>query len=433
MIKKKKKTFKKSNLLLKKALKYIPGGTQTFSKSYLQYPQGFSPLYLKYAKGSKVIDVDNNKYTDFVSSLLAINIGHNDKDINSAVISQIKKSNIYSLPNELEINVSKKIVDNIKSADQVRFGKNGADANSAAIRIARHQTQKDIILFCGYHGWHDWYISKTSRNYGIPKNIGKLTYNFIYNDIDSLKNCFTKFNNNVAAVIMEPMNIEFPKNNFLNKVKDLCKKNNSLLIFDEIITGFRFSVGGAQEIFNISPDLTTFGKGLSNGFPLSAVVGKKKYMKHLDNIFFSTTQGTETTSLAASLAAIDKFKKKNISKYLNEIGNYLITKFNKMLVNLKIEDLVTIKGHPSWTFIVFKNIYNIDLNIIKSFFIEQCIEKNLLCLGTHNLTYAHTYKDIDILIQNYYIIFEKLNTLLLNKKIENHIKGKILKPVFKVR
>jgi len=283
--------FLNSEKLLESARLSIPLGSQTFSKSITQLPFGVSPYFAKSAKGSKLIDVDDNQYIDFISALAAVNIGYLDEDITKAVIEQVQKGSIFSLSSELEIALAQKLNEIIPCSEMVRFGKNGSDVTSAAIRIARAYTKKDLVVVCGYHGWQDWYISSTTRNKGIPKDICKLTKKFNYNDIDSLKKIFKENKDNIACVILEPMNIKYPENNFLEKVKEITHQNNALLIFDEMITGFRFGLGGASEYFEITPDLATFGKAMANGYPISAICGKKEYMRMFEEVFFSFTFG----------------------------------------------------------------------------------------------------------------------------------------------
>ena len=229
--------YQESNDHLKRAEKSIPLGSQTFSKSKTQYPVGISPLYIDKAKGSEVWDIDGNKYYDLVNSLGAVTLGYQNKKIDNQVKKQLKKGTIFSLPGVLEAEVAELIIETVPSAEMVRFSKNGSDATSAAIRLARAYTGKTEIAFCGYHGWADWYIGATSMNKGVPDIVSALTHKFEYNNIDSLQEVFNKCENNIAAVILEPMNLAYPKNDFLNSVKKLAKKYNSVLIFDETISG----------------------------------------------------------------------------------------------------------------------------------------------------------------------------------------------------
>ena len=266
--------LKKSKLLFSQAKKIIPLASQTFSRSHFFFDKNYFPLFLKKGEGQFVTDIDGNKYLDFISALGSVSIGYGIKSINKFIMNNIRHGNCFTLSHPLEFKISKKLIKLIPSAEMVRFGKNGTDVNSAAIRLARHYTKKDIIAVCGYHGWQDWYIASTSMSSGVPKNVHKYIKKFIYNDIYSLEKILIK--NNCAAVIMEPLSYSLPQNNFLKEVRRLCNKYKAILIFDEICTGFRVSLGGAQKIYNVTPDISTFGKAMANGFPLAAIVGEKK-------------------------------------------------------------------------------------------------------------------------------------------------------------
>ena len=224
--------YKKSTTFLKRAELSIPIGSQTFSKSKTQYPVGASPLFIDHAKGPYTWDIDGNRYLDLVNSLAAITIGHNSKAVNNAVRKQLKKGILFSLPGVLETEVAELIISTVPSAEMVRFAKNGSDATSAAIRLARAYTDRSDIAFCGYHGWQDWYIGATTRNKGVPNQVSMLTHKFNFNDINSLKQIFEQNQGKIAAVILEPMSIEYPKENFLEEVKNITKNNGAVLIFD---------------------------------------------------------------------------------------------------------------------------------------------------------------------------------------------------------
>ena len=232
--------FDKSNRFIKIVEKNIPLGSQTFSKSKLFLPYKKTPLFLEKGSGCFVYDIDGNKYIDLISGLLSVSLGYNIKEINKKIQTQLNKGITFSLPSLLENNLAKKIINEIPSAEMVRFAKNGSDVTSAAIRLSRMITGRKLILTCGYHGWHEWYIGKTTMNAGIPEEMFVNTKTFKFNDISSFKKVFLKNKSKVAAVILEPMNIEWPNIKFLKKIREMCSKNNSILIFDEICTGFRF-------------------------------------------------------------------------------------------------------------------------------------------------------------------------------------------------
>ena len=423
--------YKKSEQLLDRALKSIPLASQTFSKSLTQYPRGVSPFFIEKGNGARVWDVDGNEYIDFVNSLAAVTLGYCDQVVDRAVQKQMKNGVIFSLPHTLEMEVSEKLIDIIPCAEKVRFAKNGTDATSASIRIARAYTGKEHIAVCGYHGWQDWYIGSTTRDLGVPKAVKELTHKFEYNNIESLERIFQ--GHELACVIMEPMNIEYPKDNFLEKVKELVHKNNALLIFDETITGFRYSLGGAQQFFGVIPDLATFGKGMANGYPLSAVVGSSKIMQKVEDIFFSGTFGGETLSLAAASVIIDKYKKEQVTEHFFEVGTYLLKQLNELINNNDLANIFWASGHPSWSFLHIKDQQQYNSFEIKTFFLQEMFKRGILTLGLHNLSFSHTYKDIDKLIAAYTEVLPMIKQHIDNQTLLENIQGEILEPLFKVR
>src|SRR3989344_9502750 len=274
-----KRKFTKSNKLLKKIGAKIPLASQTFSKSHLQYIQGCSPLFATRAKGARIWDVDGNEYIDFISGLLPVILGYRYRVVDDAIKRQLKAGIIFSLSSPLEYELAQLLIKHIPAAEMVRFGKNGSDVTAGAVRLARAVTGREHIAYAGYHGWHDWYIGATTRSLGVPKSTRELTHKFEYNNLASLEKIFADHPGTVAAVIMEPEGAVAPEKNFLNDVRELAHKNGALLIFDEIITGFRWSLGGAQKYYGVTPDLSSFGKSMANGMPISALVGTKKYME----------------------------------------------------------------------------------------------------------------------------------------------------------
>jgi glutamate-1-semialdehyde 2,1-aminomutase len=423
--------YKKSEQLLDRALESIPLASQTFSKSLTQYPRGASPFFIEKGNGARVWDVDGNEYIDFVNSLAAVTLGYCDEDVDKAVQEQMKNGVTFSLPHTLEMEVAEELIEIIPCAEKVRFAKNGTDATSASIRIARAYTGKEHIAVCGYHGWQDWYIGSTTRDLGVPNGVKELTHKFEYNNIESLKMIFQE--QELACVIMEPMNVEYPKDSFLDKVKELVHKNNALLIFDETITGFRYSLGGAQVLFDVVPDLATFGKGMANGYPLSAVVGSNKVMKKVEDIFFSGTFGGETLSLAAANAVIDKYKQCQVTKHFFEIGTYLLERLNKLINDNNLTDIFWTSGHPAWSFLHIKEQQKYNSFEIKTFFLQEMLKRGILTLGTHNLSFSHTKKEIDKLLEAYADVLPMIKKNIDNQTLLENIYGEILKPLFKVR
>ncbi len=427
------RSFKKSQEYLEEALKFIPLGSQTFSKSKTQFPYGVSPYFIDKAKGSKCFDIDGNEYIDFINGLASVTIGHCDVEITRAVTEQLEKGVIFSLPSPLEKEVAQKISEMVPCAQMVRFGKNGSDATSGAIRLARACTKRDRVAVCGYHGWQDWYIGSTARWLGVPKSTRDLTHTFSYNDIESLNTVLNKYKNEFAAVIMEPMNVEFPKDDFLHKVRELTHSHGALFILDETVTGFRLSKGGAQELFNIKPDLATFGKGLANGYPISAVCGAEKYMKMMEEVFFSFTFGGEALSLAAALATMKKIQNEPVIETLNKTGTALIEGLAVLLAKYGLEKNFEVKGHPAWSFLIMKDTAGYTSWQLKSLYMQEMMQRGILTLATHNLSYAHSTKDIAETLKAYDEVLLILKDAVENKKLEKLLRCKPIEPLFKVR
>lgn len=425
--------YEKSTEFLTRAEATIPIGSQTFSKSRTQYPVGISPLFATRAKGPYLWDLDGNKYIDLVSNLASITLGYRNQKVDSAVRKQMNLGNGFSLPSTLEAVVAEKITSLVPSAEMVRFGKNGTDATSAAIRLARAYTGRDYVAVCGYHGWQDWFIGSTSRNKGVPKKTSALTLTFKYNDIKSLEKIFSKHPKGIAAVILEPMTNEFPENKFLEKTKKLCRKYGAVLIFDETITGFRFSKGGAQEVFQVTPDLSTFGKGIANGYPLSVVCGSREIMREMENIFFSGTFGGELLSLAAANVVLGMHQKDEISPRLNKYGEELSQDLQKVIDQSDMSGLLEIKGHPTWKFLEWKDGSESTAPELKTFFMQEMFRSGILILSTHNVTLAHNKKIRGVIISKY----ERVLTLMKKAINSGNLKDKLevvpLKPLFKVR
>ena len=425
--------YAKSEEQLKRAEQTIPLGSQTFSKSRTQYPVGISPLYAARAKGAEIWDVDGNRYIDLVSSLASITLGYGDSKVDKAVKKQLRLGVSLSLSTKLEAEVSELIVGMVPSAEMVRFGKNGSDATSAAIRLARAFTGRDHIIVCGYHGWQDWYIGSTTRNKGVPESVSSLTHKFEYNNIESLRAVLDSLEGKVAAVIMEPMNVNFPNPEFLEQVQTLTRQEGALLIFDEIITGFRYSKGGAQELFGITPDLSTFGKGMANGFPLSAVVGRRDVMLAMEEIFFSGTFGGELLSLAAAKAVLEWHLREDLCGKLLSTGQNLSDKVEMAITQNGLAGVLKISGHPSWRFLNWTGTEDYSVDELRTYFMQEVFKRGLLVLSTHNVTLAHKPRVINKISGIYNEVFNKLNQALSNETLREELKATPLKPLFKVR
>ena len=427
-----KSRFLESERLLRLAEDVIPLGSQTFSKSRTQYPVGVSPFFASKGSGSYIWDVDGNKYVDLVASLAAVTLGYGDPDINRAVKKQLKKGVSLSLSSKLESVVAEKIVDLVPSAEMVRFAKNGSDATSAAVRIARYFTGKDHIISIGYHGWHDWYIGSTTRSMGVPSAVQELTLSAKYNDLSNVENLFEEVNGDVAAVILEPMNSIDPAPGYLESLRNFCSSKNILLIFDEVITGFRFANGGAQELFGVTPDLSCFGKGIANGFPISVIAGKREIMDGFKEVFFSGTFGGELLSLTAANEVLNKVRENRIIPELYRIGQVIQHGLKSQISQHKY-DFVNISGNPTWTFLNWTLSSEALQNQVKTYFLQEMFKRGILVLNTNNVTTTLSQKDISKVLIAYGEVFEAISQALEGNSLSALLECQPIVPLFKVR
>jgi len=425
--------YASSNQMLERAEQVIPLGSQTFSKSKIQYPQGYAPLYLKRGRGGRVWDVDDNEYVDLVCGLLPVLLGYCDADVDAAIRAQLDNGISFSLATELEVELAERLVEMIPCAEMVRFGKNGTDATSATIRLARAFTGRDHILTCGYHGWQDWYIGATTRSKGVPKAVGDLTHKVPFNDLDAVRKMFQQYSDDVAAIILEPMNVVEPFPGYLEELKELVHENGALLIFDEVITGFRYAKGGAQELFGVTPDLSSFGKAMGNGMPISAVVGRADIMHEMEEIFFSSTFGGETLSLAAAIATVDKIQDKPVIEHLWDTGDKIAGNVAELLQRFNLSEVVSLVGKAPWKLFQFVGQPNASSAAIKTLFLKEMLAKGVLLLGSNNICYAHDENDIELVVQAYESVFELIAQELESPGLDERLGVPLIRPVFAVR
>lgn len=308
--------------LYEKAVQIIPGGSQTGSKRPDGYAPGAFPIYLDRGAGCRVWDVDGNEYIDYIMALGPVNLGYAYPRVNDAVREQLEKATIVSLLDPLEVQLAEEIIKAVPCAEMVRFMKSGAEATSACVRVARAYTGREKLVHCGYHGWHDTFTASSASPRGVPQALRGLIRSFRYNDLESLESILREEGDETACIIMEPRTP--PVDGFLEGVRELADRYGAVLIFDEIVTGFRVALGGAQEYYGVTPDLAAFAKGMSNGLPLSAFVGKGEIMEVAKDLVISTTYGGEALSLAAGLATIRELREKNVFQHTWEMGRRLV-------------------------------------------------------------------------------------------------------------
>jgi len=425
--------YAESLSLLTRAERTIPLASQTFSKSRIQFPPDAAPLFLDSGKGGRVTDVDGNSYVDLVCGLLPVTLGYCDPDVDRAIGDQLAKGISLSLATRLEAELAERLVEIIPCAEMVRFGKNGTDATSAIVRLARAATGRDRIAVCGYHGWQDWYIGATTRHLGVPQAVRDLTHLFPYGDLAALEDLLESRKDEFALVMMEPANAIAPPDGYLQGMRDLAHKHGALFAFDEIITGFRFALGGAQELFGVTPDLASFGKGMANGMPISAVVGRADIMRLMEDIFFSGTFGGEALSLAASIATIDKMKDQNVITRLWDTGGALANGVRELAHRHGLDDVVTLAGFPPWMLVGFHDHAAARKEAIKTLYISEMAANGVLVNASHNICAAHDQADITQALDAYDAALGTIAAELAQGGLEDRLPVPAVEPVFAVR
>lgn len=424
------KTFVNSEKLLERELRVSPLAAQTYSKSYRYFCKGIAPSFMDHGEGCYIVDVDGNRYIDYMCALGPITVGYNIPEINEAVITQVKKFSSGSLQSELEVELAEKLCDIVPCAEMVRFVKNGGDATTAAVRLARAYTGRDIVLMCGYHGMHDWSIGASENYKGVPEAVRKLTINFEYNNLVDLENKLQE--NKVAAVILEPIQSNGPTAGFLEGVKKLTHKYGAILIFDEVVSGFRYALGGASEVYKVTPDLAAFGKGMANGYAISAVAGKKELLKQIeDGVFVSTTFGGDSVPMAAALATIKILEQPGFYEKLTGVGRIQRDGLERLIKKYNLENVLSVSGLPAHAGLSFEGHGSLSYLDIQSVYSQTMIEEGILVFAIYNLSGSHTDEEARKYLDANDKAFELIRKAVDNDNVDDILIGGKVNPVFK--
>lgn len=428
------RSFKKSNDMLMRAEKIIPLGTQTFSKSHLNFVRGAFPFFLERGQGAHVWDIDGNEYIDFLLALMPVILGYNDTDVNHAINEQMTKGISFSLASELEVELAEKLIELIPCAEMVRFGKNGSDVTAGALRVSRAFTGRDKVAVCGYHSWHDWYISATHYNLGVPSIEKSLINTFQYNNLDSLEELLKKEPDNYAAIIMEPANAVEPHAGFLEGVRALADQYGVVLVFDEIVTGWRAHLSGAQFLYGVTPDLSCFGKAMGNGMPISALVGRKDIMQIVEKVFLSSTFGGETLSIAAAIATIEKMIATDAIPKMLETASWLRENINQKILKHKMAEYISIEGVTWWPRVVWNEAAPEDKMLATSLLRQELAEAGILQGQGLNICLSH-HDEItrNEIINRWDKALSDLLPAFSSDNPSDHLRGSLMKPPFQVR
>ncbi len=426
--------------LWNRAKKIIPGGNNLLSKRQERFLPDQWPTYFKKAKGCEVWDLDGNRYLDFSYMGIGANIlGYCDPDVNRAVMRVIKDGNMTTLNAPEEVELAELLLKLHPWAGMVRFGRTGSDATQIAVRIARAYTRRDKVAFCGYHGWTDWYIAANIGNkralddqllpglksLGVPRVLKGTALPFHYNDIDELKAIVKK--NKIGVIIMEPIRELEPENNFLGKVRRIANQVGAVLIFDEITSGFRMAPGGAHVKYGVTPDIVLYGKGLGNGYPMSAIIGKKKIMDVAQETFISSTYWTERIGPAAALATIEKTLEKNVPRHLVATGKAITRGWKAAAKKHGLK--ITTFGIPPLTH--FRFGYGERNQALLTLFNQEMLARGFITTNAVYTSYAHKKTHVNQYLRAVNQVFAILKEALTKNDIKRRLKGPVADPTLK--
>jgi glutamate-1-semialdehyde aminotransferase len=422
--------FDSSLAMLARARRFIPGASQTLSKGSDMFVEGAYPLFLERGRGCRVWDVDGNEYVDYILGLASITLGYGYPAVSEAVARQLERGSIFSLPHPLEAEVAERLTEIIPCAEMARFFKTGSEADAAAVRVARAATGREVILYCGYLGWHEWHAVTTPRSKGIPKDLDHLVVPFAYNDLGSLEAALEEHRGQVAAVMMEPVLLDAPAHGFLAAVKAAAHRQGALLIFDEIVTGFRWAIGGAQEHFGVVPDLATFGKGMANGFPLAAVVGRRELMREFEDVFVSSTFGGDTLALAAASATIAEYRRRPVIQHLWRAGRRFQDGFRAAAARTGVP--VECVGYPVHPKIVVPHEREQTRRLLVSLFLQETARRGVIFhFAGFNVSFSHSDAEVDASLEACEQALRVMGEALADGRVAERLEGKPYVEVFR--
>jgi glutamate-1-semialdehyde 2,1-aminomutase len=399
--------FTRSRQLRDRVHDLIPGGCHTYAKGDDQFPE-LAPAFIARGQGCHVWDVDGNEYIEYGMGCRAVTLGHAYAPVVKAAQEEMLRGANFTRPALVEFECAEKLLGMIEGAEMVKFAKDGSSATTAALKLARAYTGRDHVAFCGDHPFfatHDWFMGTTPLDAGIPQAVKDLTLTFRYNDVDSVRELFDRYPNQIAALILEPAKYEDPEDDYLHKVQDLCHANGAVFILDEMITGFRWHNGGAQKYYNITPDLSAFGKALGNGFSVSALSGKRELME-LGGLFhdkervflLSTTHGAETHALAAAIAVMDTYQHEPVIQRLNEQGEKLRMGANQVIASHGLSEYVEVLGRPCNLVYATRDQQKRPSQAFRALFMQEIIQRGVLG-PSFVISYSHTDEDVEKTVQ----------------------------------
>ena len=430
----------KSQSMYIKAKKIIPGGTQLLSKRPEQFLPDYWPAYYEKASGCEIWDLDGNKYIDMsYMGVGACTIGYADPDVNAAVEHVVKNGNITTLNAPEEFELAELLIQLHPWAEMVRYTRGGGDAMAVAVRIARAATKKDIVLFSGYHGWHDWYLSANIANEsaldgklisglapsGVPRNLKGTSYPFYYNSKQQFLDLIKDYGDQIGAVVAETIRNIQPEPGFFDVLVEETKKRKIPLIFDEVSSGFRTNTGGAHLLMDVVPDMAVFAKGMSNGYPMAAIIGKSWVMDAAQDSFISSTYWTERIGPAATIAAIKKMLKFKVQDHMIHVGKMVLDGWKELSdkhgLNLQMNSFYPL-GHFDFP----------DKKLeLKTLYTQEMLKIGFLATNSFYACYAHKEEHVKAYLEACDEVFELISKVLIEGKIDKYLEGPVCQTGFK--
>jgi len=432
------KSYTKSRALQNKAHALIPGGCHTYAKGDDQYPEQ-SPGFVARGHGCHVWDVDGNEFIEYGMGLRAVTLGHAYEPVIRAACDEMSRGSNFTRPSPIEVTCAESLLDILKGAEQVKFAKDGSTVVSAAVKLARAFTGRDMVAICADHpffSYNDWFIGTTAIKGGIPAANVSLTLTFPYNNLTALKQLFQQYPNRIACVLLEAARLDDPAPGFLKGLQELCRTQGAVLIFDEMITGFRWDLGGAQRYYGVTPDLSTFGKAMANGFALSALVGRREIMElgglqhEKERVFLlSTTHGAETHAMAAAIATMQVYRQEPVIEHLHRQGERLRNGVNQVIGTLGLAGHINVVGRACNLQFGTKDGNGAPSQAYRALFLQELIRNGVIA-PSFVVSYSHTDADIDQTIDATYRALE-IYRAALSDGAEKYLIGPPVKPVYR--
>ncbi len=438
---KKKETTRNGITLWNKAKQIIPGGSQLLSKRSEMFLPGGWPSYYQKAKGIEVSDLDGKKYFDFSTmGVGACVLGYADEDVDRAVCEAVKKGSMTTLNCPEEVELTELLCEIHPWASMARFARTGGEAMTVAVRIARAHTGKDKIVFCGYHGWHDWYLAANLGNTkkldghllpglnpaGVPRVLKGTALPFSYNNVKELEHIVSK-HKDIGVIVVEPLRHQEPLNDFLQKVATIAKKAGAVLIFDEISIGWRLTVGGAHLVYGVNPDIAVFAKAMSNGFPCAAIIGKRSVMESAQKTFISSTYWTDRVGSVAALTTVKKLRRENVSAHLKKIGKLIGEGWKKQAKKHNLD--ITVLGPEA--LVTFTLNYGEKSQALRTLFTQEMLSRGFLAGPSVYVSYAHKEKHMKAYLKAVDEVFGILKRALESKSVTSFLRGGVAHSGFK--